>query len=43
MNCLLLKDQRRIELDEDGYLRCLEDWDEDVAAGLARLHFWRRG
>ncbi len=35
MNSLLLMDQRRIELDEDGYLRCLEDWDEDVAAGLA--------
>ena len=36
MNCLQLPDQRRIALDKDGYLRALEDWDEDVAEGLAQ-------
>jgi len=36
MNTLLLPDQRRIPLDKDGYLRKLTDWDEEVAAALAR-------
>lgn len=33
---LLLPDQRRVALDEDGYLRSLTDWNETVAALLAR-------
>lgn len=36
MNKLLLPDQRRIALDKDGYLHSLADWDEEVAAALAR-------
>jgi len=36
MNCLQLPDHRRIALDKDGYLCALQDWDEDVAQGLAR-------
>jgi hypothetical protein len=35
MSCLVLADQRRIPLDNDGYLRSLDDWDEDVATSLA--------
>lgn len=35
MNTLVLADQRRIALDNDGYLRALEDWDEEVATALA--------
>lgn len=35
MNVILLPDHRQIALDQDGYLRCLADWDEDVARGLA--------
>ncbi len=33
---LLLPDQRRVDLDEDGYLRSLADWNEVVATLLAR-------
>jgi tRNA 2-thiouridine synthesizing protein E len=33
---LLLPDQRRVALDEDGYLRSLEDWNDTVAGLLAR-------
>lgn len=35
MNCLVLADERRIPLDNDGYLRSLDDWDEEVATSLA--------
>ncbi len=28
--------QRRIAVDRDGYLKNLDDWDRDVAAGLAQ-------
>ncbi len=35
MNSLTLPDHRRIALDKDGYLRSLEDWNEEVAEKLA--------
>jgi tRNA 2-thiouridine synthesizing protein E len=35
MNSLILPDHRKIPLDKDGYLRSLEDWNEDVANRLA--------
>lgn len=36
MSSLIIPDHRRIPLDKDGYLRFLNDWDEDVASSLAR-------
>lgn len=33
---LILPDNRRVAVDKDGYLKCLEDWDANVAKELAR-------